>query len=249
MVREFNDYGKLIKGDCLELMKDMEDKSIDLILCDLPYGTTQCKWDTIIPFEPLWEQYNRIIKDGGAVILTAREPFTSALVMSNPKQYKHKWVWNKKQSGSPQNAKYMPLQIEEDVIVFCKGKVNYYPIMRKGKMRKRGGYKESNGIMGEFKKGYESYSDLYYPTNILEIVNPRIGKLHPTQKPTELMEYLINTYTTEGQTVLDNCSGSGTTGIASINTNRKFILMEMDDNYFDISGDRIEEHISLIGKN
>jgi site-specific DNA-methyltransferase (adenine-specific) len=246
MIKEFEN-GKLYKGDCLEIMKELADKSVDMILCDLPYGTTACKWDTIIPFEPLWEQYERIIKDGGAIVLTAREPFTSALVMSNPKKYKHKWVWNKKQSGSPQNAKYMPLQIEEDVIVFCDGKVNYYPIMRQGKMRKRGGYKESNGIMGEFKKGYESYSDLYFPTNIIEIANPRTGKLHPTQKPSELFEYLISTYTIEGQVVLDNCAGSGTTGIAAINTNRKFILMEQDDNYFDVSANRIEERLNPSG--
>lgn len=250
MIGDFNMLNKnqIYHGNCLEVMKAIENKSIDMILCDLPYGTTQCKWDTIIPFDLLWEEYERIIKDNGAILLTAREPFTSALLMSNPKLYKHKWIWNKKQSGSPQNAKYMPLQIEEDILVFSKGRVNYYPIMRKGKMRKRGGYKEGNRIMGKFAEGFENYSDLYHPTNIIEIANPRTGKLHPTQKPVALFEYLIKTYTNEGETILDNCIGSGTTAIAALNTSRFFIGMEQDETYFNLAKERIEEWEKLNDK-
>ena len=158
------ELNKIYQGDCLELMQSIDDKSIDMILCDLPYGTTACKWDNVIPFEPLWTQYKRIIKDNGAIVLTAREPFTSQLVISNLKGYKHKWVWNKKQSGSFANAKYMPLQIDEDIIVFSNGRVNYYPKMRIGVMRKKGDSKKqlqsmSLGINPKWFK----YSDQYFP--------------------------------------------------------------------------------------
>ena len=239
----------LKQGDCLELMKDIPDKSIDMILCDLPYGTTACKWDNVIPFEPLWEQYNRIIKDNGAIVLFGREPFTSKLITSNIKNYKHKWVWNKKQSGSYFNAKYMPLQIDEDIIVFCKLKVKYYPIMRRGKMRKKGGSKKQNQIANRLKTEYYTYSDLYYPTNILQIANcsNRSKNVHPTQKPVALLEYLIKTYTNENETVLDNCMGSGSTGVACINTNRNFIGIELDEDYFNIAKDRIEDAGKGIG--
>lgn len=150
---------KLYQGDCLEKMKDIPDKSIDMVLCDLPYGATSCKWDNVIPFEPLWGQYKRIIKNNGAIVLFGREPFSSKLIISNINWYKHKWIWNKKQSGSYFNAKYMPLQIDEDINVFCKSKVNYYPIMRKGKMRKRGGAKiKSQTVRNGLKNGYYNYS-------------------------------------------------------------------------------------------
>ncbi len=218
-------------------MQKIEDKSIDMILCDLPYQITGQLWDKIIPFELLWKEYKRIIKDGGAILLTAREPFTSLLVTSNIKEYKHKWVWNKKQSGSPHLAKYMPLQIDEDIICFCNGVVNYYPKMRKGKMRKRGGMKMGSRIQGDgdgLKAGFENYSDLYFPTNIIDLVNPRRYKLHPTQKPVKLFEYLIETYTKEKELVLDNCAGSGTTGLACKNLNRQFILIEKEDEYYNI---------------
>lgn len=239
----------LKQGDCLELMKDIPDKSIDMILCDLPYGTTACKWDNVIPFGALWEQYNRIIKDNGAIVLFGREPFTSKLITSNIKNYKHKWVWNKKQSGSYFNAKYMPLQIDEDIIVFCKLKVKYYPIMRRGKMRKKGGSKKQNQIANRLKTEYYTYSDLYYPTNILQIANcsNRSKNVHPTQKPVALLEYLIKTYTNENETVLDNCMGSGSTGVACINTNRNFIGIELDEDYFNIAKDRIENAGKGIG--
>lgn len=233
----------LIQGDCLKEMDKLISQNIkvDAIIADEPYGTTACKWDTIIPFDEMWERIKLLRKDNHTpTALFGREPFTSQLVNSNIKEYKHKWIWNKKQSGSPQNAKYMPLQIDEDIIIFAKGKVNYYPIMRKGKMRKRGGYKKPNGIMNDFKKRYENYSDLYYPTNIIGIVNSRINKLHPTQKPLELMEYLIKTYTKENDLVLDFAMGSGTTGLACKNLNRKFIGIEKEKKYFDIAVKRIE---------
>jgi site-specific DNA-methyltransferase (adenine-specific) len=212
-------------------MKNIPDKSIDMILCDLPYGTTACKWDTIIPFEPLWKEYKRIIKDNGAIVLTASQPFTSALTMSNMKNYKHSWVWNKKFPGNFAIAKYCPMKIHEDVLVFSYGKTNYSPQMTlRDKPIKKGGNKCSsdsakfskNSIQEGFKKIYMEK----FPETIL--FYPRERGLHPTQKPVALFEYLIKTYTNEGDTVLDNCAGSGTTGIACENTGRNSILIEKD---------------------
>jgi site-specific DNA-methyltransferase (adenine-specific) len=237
-----NDFiNQVIQGDCLEVMPAIADKSIDMILCDLPYGTTACKWDTIIPFEPLWEQYKRIIKENGAIVLTAREPFTSKLIVSNINNYKHKWVWNKKQSGSFQNAKYMPLQIEEDIIVFCNGKVNYFPIMRKGKNRKKGGCKKNNELFCGLKGNYSTVNNLYFPVNIIEFPNcsNKKNNIHPTQKPVALFEYLIKTYANEGDLVLDNCAGSGTTGVACKRLNRRFILIEQEEKYCKVARDRL----------
>ena len=239
------ELNKIYNMDCLEGMKLIPDKSIDMILCDLPYGTTACKWDTIIPFEPLWEQYKRVIKPNGAIVLTAREPFTSMLITSNMKSYKHKWIWNKKQSGSFANAKYMPLQIEEDVVVFAYGKVNYFPVMRKGKMRKKGGSNKQIQSMSKFiRPDYYKYSDEYYPVNILDEFpncSNKKGREHPTQKPVAPFEYLIKTYTNESETVLDNCMGSGTTAVACINTNRNYIGFELSEEYCNIAEERIRE--------
>jgi site-specific DNA-methyltransferase (adenine-specific) len=238
---------EILLGDCLELMKDIPDKSIDMILADLPYGTTEAKWDCIIPMDALWNEYKRIIVDGGAIVLTAREPFTSKLVISNLKGYKHKWIWNKKQSGSFANAKFMPLQIEEDILVFTKNgeKVNYYPQMRKGKMRKKGGSKKQIETMSKFiQPEFFKYSDDYYPVNILEDYpncSNKANNMHPTQKPVELFEYLIKTYTNEGDLVLDNCAGSGTTAIACLKTNRQFIVMEKEQKYYDIILKRVAD--------
>lgn len=233
---------EIYKGDCLELMpKFVDDKSIDMIFCDLPYGTTQCKWDSIIDLPKLWSEYKRVIKDNGAIVLFGREPFSSSLISSNYKMFKHKWIWDKKQSGSAINAKYMPIQLDEDIIVFAKGKVNYYPIMRKGKMRKRGGYKKGNSIMGKLENRFENYSDEYYPTNILnEFSNAkRTGRLHPTQKPLALIEYMIKTYTNEGDLILDNACGSGTTGLGAKNLGRNFIMMEQDPDYYETACKRV----------
>ena len=227
--------------DCLIGMKDIPDKSIDMILCDLPYGTTACKWDTIIPFEPLWEQYERVIKDNGAIVLTASQPFTTKLIDSNIDLFRNCWVWNKKISGNPLLAKHQPLKVHEDICVFSKKRHNYYPQMRKGKMRKKGGGRSKLFDMEMSAK----YSDEYYPISIIEFSNAKRG-VHPTQKPVALFEYLIKTYTNEGETVLDNCMGSGTTAIAAINTGRNYIGFELDEGYYKASLDRIEKHKKTI---
>lgn len=233
------ELNRIYQRDCIEGMRLIPDKSVDMILCDLPYGTTACKWDTLIPFEPLWQEYERIIKDDGAIVLTARQPFTTVMISSNLKLFKYCWVWNKKQSGSPHLAKYMPLQINEDVVVFGKGKLKYFPIMRKGVMRKKGGNKKGNESMNV--KPHEGvFNDLYYPTNILEIANPRMNKLHPTEKPLKLFEYLLKTYTNEGDVVLDNCMGSGTTAVACVRNNRNFIGFELEREYVEIANKRLD---------
>jgi len=243
-------------GDCLELMKYIPDKSIDMILCDLPYGTTACKWDTIIPFEPLWEQYKRIIKDKGAIVLTASQPFTSALVMSNLGMFKYSWIYKKRCASNFAQAKYAPMKEHEDVLVFANGKVNYYPIKEErqgsGKERARYAYSDKSrhtsgdfvgNIKGEYDKENDSGNDeMRYPSSVQEFNNRASGDrgFHPTQKPVALFEYLIKTYTNEGQVVLDNCMGSGTTAVACINTNRKYIGIEKELKYFEIAKKRIE---------
>ena len=228
---------KLYKGDCLEIMKDIPDKSIDMILCDLPYGTTACKWDIVIPFDKLWEQYNRIIKDNGVIVLFGSEPFSSQLRMSNIKNYKYDWVWNKKIAGNPFIAKYQPLKTFENIMVFSKSKMKYNPQMTIGKTRKKGGGKSKLFNV----ECTSNINNLYYPVAILEFSNAKRNQIHPTQKPVALLEYLIKTYTNEGETVLDNCMGSGSTGVACKHTNRNFIGIELDDNYFEIAKKRIEE--------
>ena len=232
----------VLHGDCLELMKDISDGSVDMILCDLPYGTTSCKWDTVIPFEPLWEQYNRIIKDNGAIALTASQPFTSALVMSNPSIFKYCWTWDKTTAKGHLVAKYRPLQQTEDVAVFGKNKINYYPIMvDRPKNKIQSSYESSRTeIMGGVSKKVKKVYDKWYPKTLLKFKTER--GLHPTQKPVALFEYLIKTYTNEGDTVLDNCIGSGTTAIACMNTNRNFIGIEQDETYFNLANERIASH-------
>lgn len=241
--------------DCLEGMKRIPDKSVDMILCDLPYGTTSCKWDTIIPFEPLWEQYERVIKDNGAIVLTASQPFTSALIMSKPKLFKHEWVWIKSHGGFA-TAKHKPLKRHEDVLVFCRGKVPYYPIMVDVEGHARDYRNEPSFKTGEGRNKYDSavnpntkmrYAKDYnpkkrYPKSHIEFSNRKEKTIHPTQKPLGLFEYLIKTYSNEGETVLDNCMGSGTTAIACINTNRNFIGFELDETYFNLANDRISNH-------
>ena len=235
---------KIIRGDCLEVMKDIEDKSIDMILCDLPYGTTACKWDTIIPFEPLWEQYKRIIKDNGAIVLTASQPFTSALVMSNVKDFKYNLIWNKRKSSSALHAKIQPLRIHEDIVIFSKNKTVYNPQMVQGKPRVDKESKISNGEAfgnNTVTRKYENKEGLYYPKSILDISNAdQKNKKHPTQKPVALFEYLIKTYTNEGDLVLDNCAGSGTTGVACKNLNRNYILIEKEPEYIEIIKERLK---------
>ncbi len=241
----------LRKGDCLELMKDIPDKSIDAIIADLPYGTTACKWDTIIPFEPLWEQYERIIKPNGAIVLTASQPFTSALVMSNPKWFKYEWIWEKSKASNFLLAKKQPLKAHENILVFGNGGVVYYPQKTQGKPYYRGGVKEkhdnpevSNNIPNYHSHIRKSEDGLRFPRSVQYFTTAEFdGKFHPTQKPIALFEYLIKTYTNEGDLVLDNTMGSGTTGVACINTNRNFIGMELDDKYFEIAEKRINDTI------
>lgn len=245
---------KLYNGDCLELMKDIPDGSIDMILCDLPYGTTQNKWDTIIPFELLWEQYNRIIKDNGAIVLFGSEPFTSLLICSNIKQFKYNWIWQKNKCTGFLNAKKQPLNDNETISIFYKKQATYNPQMVKAdKVYKRGMVirdKENNiqqsDNYGEQKSFLQVDDGMRYPKRIQYFNNNYTREqLHPTQKPVELLEYLIKTYTNEGETVLDNCMGSGSTGIASINTNRKFIGIELDNTYFNIAKERIINNMQL----
>jgi len=237
---------ELIQGDCLEKMKDISDGSIDLILCDLPYGTTKCKWDTIIPFEPLWEQYKRIIKDNGAIVLTASQPFTSALVMSNVKMFKYEWIWNKVTGRGHLVAKHRPMAQHENILVFGKGKVKYNPQMVLMEKPQKGRSMEASrtSIMGGHttKESETIIRTHKYPKTI--ITQGVDGKyVHPTQKPVALFEYLIKTYTNEGDLVLDNCMGSGTTGVACKNLNRNFIGIELDPDYFKIAEKRINENL------
>lgn len=228
----------LRQGDCLELMKSIPDCSIDAIITDPPYGTTACKWDSVIPFEPMWAELKRIIKPNGAIVLFGSQPFTSALIMSNHKMFRHSWVWNKLLSGNPFTVKYQPLKIHEDVLVFSKKGLNYNPIMTKGKMRNKGGGKAGE-LFGDIERT-KSRNDLYYPKSVIEFTNhSRKGKLHPTQKPVALLEYLIKTYTNEGETVLDFTMGSGSTGVACKNTNRNFIGIELDETCFNVAKERI----------
>lgn len=230
----------LYQSDCLEVMKSIPDKSIGMILCDLPYGTTACKWDVIIPFEPLWEQYKRIIKDKGCIALFGAEPFSSALRLSNLKEYKYDWTWIKDLGTGFLNAKKQPLRITETISIFYEKQCTYNPQMRKGYKPytcKQGNHKTDN--YGKQTGAVTVNNGEWYPTNILEYSRDK-DKFHPTQKAVALLEYLIKTYTVEGETVLDNCMGSGSTGVACKNTNRKFIGIEKDKYYFDIACSRIK---------
>ena len=242
---------KVLHGDCLELMKDIPDGSIDMILCDLPYQTTKCAWDVIIPFRPLWEQYKRIIKRNGATVLFGQEPFSSLLRTSNIVDYKYDWIWNKKIPSGMCNAKIQPMRQTESISVFIKGKSFYYPEMEvREKQIKSGGMKESlsGGTSGLSKLPIKTY-DKKYPTTLLTFDKIRKGSFHPTQKPVALCEYLINTYTNEGETVLDNCAGSGTTGVACQNTNRNYILIEKEQRYIDVIEARLEQNYRRINEN
>ena len=236
---------QLIHGDCLEKMKDIPDKSIDMILCDLPYGTTACKWDVVIQFEPLWEHYKRIIKDRGAIVLFGSEPFSSYLRMSNIKQYKYDWVWDKVRPSGFQIAKYNPMKRHELISVFQEGS-NWYPQKEKRDKPVKGRVcSSSDSSPLKYNDGIARVYDEKNPQSILVFSKQSDGKyIHPTQKPVALLEYLIKTYTLEGETVLDNCMGSGSTGVACVNTNRNFIGIEKDDKYFEIAKKRIEEHLT-----
>lgn len=245
----------LYNGDCLEKMADLPDKSVDLILCDLPYGTTACKWDSIIDLDKLWLQYKRIIKDKGAIVLFGQEPFSSKVRNSNLDWYRYDWVWQKQKPSNFQLMNYQCGRVHENIMVFSKAKacyvkngntMNYHPQMTPRETIRKANVKiygdTSNNILHSYKNGekdnYKEYSEKH-PISIIQFNNEN-KKIHQTQKPVTLLEYLIKTYTNEGEMVLDNCMGSGSTGVACVNTNRNFIGIELDENYFNIAKDRIE---------
>ena len=234
---------KLYNGDCLKIMDRLieEGVKVDCILTDPPYGTTACKWDTVIPFDDMWERLNKLIKPNGAIVLFGSEPFSSALRMSNIKNYKYDWIWDKKKAGNIMLCKYQPMKITENVMIF--NKHNYYPIMElRDKVKKSKCYGIGEIMGGALKDNSLKVYTHRYPKNILSFSNAnQKGKVHPTQKPVDLLEYLIKTYTNEDEIVLDFTMGSGSTGVACMNTNRKFIGIELDNNYFDIASKRIEE--------
>lgn len=240
---------KLIKGDCLVEMQNLPDKSIDAIICDPPFQVTACKWDVMIPLGLLWEQYKRVIKDDGAIVLFGVQPFTSMLVMSNPKMFKCEWIWEKNAGSNFGCVKWQPMREHENILVFGKGRVKYNPQMQG---RKGGGLERSKyavnfdihtecyneSLHGQFTKNIPK---LRYPSSIQKFNRER--GLHPTQKPVALIEYLIKTYSNEGDLILDNTAGSMTTAIAAINTNRKCICIEKDDKYFEIGSERVRKHL------
>lgn len=236
---------KLLQGDCLELMKNIPDKSIDMILCDLPYGTTRNKWDSVIDLNKLWELYNRIIKDNGAIILFAQTPFDKVLGNSNLDMLKYEWIWEKDNATGFLNAKKMPLKIHENILVFYKKLPLYNPQMRTGFKPykcKQGSGSDSWNYNKNFGGHITESNGERYPIDIIKF-NRDKDKLHPTQKPAALLEYLIKTYTNENELVLDNCFGSCSTGVACINTNRNFIGMELNEDFFKIGKQRIDERL------
>lgn len=244
---------KIYHGDCLDIMKDIPQKSVDAIICDLPYGTSACKWDVIIPFDKLWESYSRIIKDDGAIVLFCQQPFTTLLIASNIDMWKYNWVWRKENGTNFLNSKHQPLKVTEDIAVFSKSVVapstrgNYMkynpqmivgatPYVAKRKERKPSAVTRTNI------KSYVTIQDKgeRWPVNLIEFKRDK-EKFHPTQKPVDLLRYLIRTYTNEGDVVLDNCMGSGTTCVAAIMENRKYIGIELNEEYYKIAKDRIDK--------
>lgn len=249
------ELNRIYNEDCIgeHGMSLIPDKSVDMILCDLPYGTTECAWDSIIPFEPLWEQYERVIKDDGAIVLTSAQPFTTMLISSNMRLFKYCWVWEKTMAVGFINAKNRPLSAHEDICVFSKGtianksdrRMKYNPqglvFAPRTKKRDRPMSAKGNGFM----KPRPSHKPVYdveyenYPRSVIKVANSNHDSVHPTQKPVALFDYLIQTYTSEGDTVLDNCMGSGTTAVACIATKRNFIGFELDKEYHRIANERI----------
>ena len=235
---------QIFNEDCLEWMKRIPDGSIDCIITDPPFWSTACRWDHVIPFDLMWKELKRIIKPNGAIVLFGSEPFSSALRMSNIKQYKYDWKWRKERWVWFQIAKFRPMMETEDIVVFSKNTPNYFPIMiplDKPRIEKFASSKSGSSPIANINK-WQRYVTGRYPKNIIEISRDNKNKLHPTQKPVALIEYLIKTYTNEWETVLDFTIGSGTTAIACINTNRNYIGFELDKWYFDIANERIRNH-------
>jgi site-specific DNA-methyltransferase (adenine-specific) len=241
MIEKFND-GEFLQGECLKLMAKMPDCSVDMVLCDLPYGTTGCKWDSIIPFDALWREYWRVTKPNAAIVLTASQPFTSALVMSQPKAFKCEWIWRKNVGSNFLTTKIMPMKEHESVLIFAKAQTTYNPIkqprsangkkmVKNGVRSMRSGGDVYGGAMQQSHDLTHCDPDLRCPSSV-QSFNVERG-LHPTQKPVSLFEYLIMTYTNAGDTVLDNCAGSGTTAVAARNCGRRWICIEQDQGYFE----------------
>lgn len=233
-------------------MKGLKEKSVDMVFADLPYGTTACKWDEVIPMEPLWEQYNRVTKDNAAIVLFASQPFAATLIVSNLEMFKYEWIWRKNTASGFAFAKYQPMRNHEEILVFAKGRTNYYPQKVKSLVKDRPFGRPNGRIQSTGTDHYPGMKPT--PANVLqEFVNPKTvlefgtvgnqngNKVHPTQKPVALLEYLIKTYTNAGETVLDNTMGSGSTGVACVNTGRKFIGIEKEPKYFEIAKSRIRE--------
>lgn len=234
----------LFNADCMDILPLIPDKSVQLILADLPYGTTQNKWDSVLPLDLLWQQYERIVSDNGCIVLTADGIFTGVLMMSNPKWFKYKLIWDKKSTSGFLNAKKMPLRRHEDILIFAKGKTTYNPIMEvRGKPRNKGSYNKKKGdgdmCYGSF-KNITSFNNEYYPTSIIEISNAnQKAKQHPTEKPLELMKWIIRTYSNDGELVLDNTMGVGTTCLGAKELNRKFIGIEKEVKYYELAVARV----------
>jgi site-specific DNA-methyltransferase (adenine-specific) len=232
----------LYQGDCLEIMSDIPDNSVDMILADLPYEITAASFDVLIPFEPLWNQYNRIAKENAAMVFTASQPFTTALISSNIQNFRYEWIWEKPQGTNPMVAKYQPLKSHENIVVFYRKRPTYNPQMDIS--TPYGGFKSNQKKLGEVYGDLKSQhrdnpEGTRYPKTVLKFKQEK--GLHPTQKPLTLMEYLIKTYTNENDVVLDNCFGSGTTGVAAKKTGRGFIGIELDKDYFKIGSERINK--------
>jgi len=239
---------QIFHGDCLQIMPTFPDKSIDMILCDLPYGTTQCKWDVVLPFDLLWAEYNRIIKDNGAIVLFGSEPFSSTLRLSNINNYKYDWIWDKVKGTGFLNARKQPMRNHETISVFYKKQCTYNPQKTTGHVLKKSyrSKEKQTEVYGEMRKDYVYESNERYPRSIQVFsTDTQNSSLHPTQKPEALCEYLIKTYTNEGEVVLDNCAGSGTTLVAARNLNRNFIGIELEEKYVEVARKRLSEAIQL----
>lgn len=248
VVNKMLETNKIHLGDCLELMNQIDDSSIGMILCDLPYGVTECKWDSLIPFDALWAHYGRIIKPKGAIVLTATQPFAAALIMSRPQWFRHEWIWEKDNGSNPFHVKHMPFQVHEHILVFGKEGVNYYPQMVTGKAYFVAPKQKDMQHLGQVRRGRipTINTGTRYPRSVIKFNKRDTLKIHPTQKPQALFEYLIKTYSLENDLILDNCSGSGTTAAAALATNRQFICIEKDPVYFAKSLERILTRSSLL---
>ena len=240
----------LWQGDCLSIMQEIPTASVDMVLCDLPYGTSRCKWDITIPFEPLWREYNRIVKPNGAIVLFAAEPFASRLRLSNIKAYKYDWIWDKVKGTGFLNAKRQPMRNHENICVFYRKQCTYNPQKTTGHIRKsaRKGEHLQTDVYGELTGSVYDSTERYPRSIQVFSTDTQKSALHPTQKPVKLLEYLVKTYTNPGETVMDNCMGSGSTGVACANTGRNFIGIELDPKYFDVAYDRIKaRHVEIWG--